>query len=44
MKENAGAAAIELTANDVRQIGEALAAIPIQGDRYPPALAARTGK
>jgi aryl-alcohol dehydrogenase-like predicted oxidoreductase len=44
MKENAGAAAIELTANDVRQIGEALAAIPVQGDRYPPALAARTGK
>ena len=44
MQENAGAAAIELTADDVRQIGEALSAIPVQGDRYPPALAARTGK
>jgi len=44
MKENAGAAAIELTAYDVRQLGEVLSAIPVQGDRYPPALAARVGK
>ena len=44
MKENAGAAGIELAADDVRQIGEALAAIPVQGDRYPPALAARVGR
>ena len=44
MKENAGAAGIELTADDVRQLGEVLSAIPVQGDRYPPALAARVGK
>jgi aryl-alcohol dehydrogenase-like predicted oxidoreductase len=44
MKENAGAAAIELTADEVRQLGEVLSAIPVQGDRYPPALAARVGK
>jgi len=44
MKENAGAAGIELTEDDVRQLGEVLSAIPVQGDRYPPALAARVGK
>jgi aryl-alcohol dehydrogenase-like predicted oxidoreductase len=44
MKENAAAAAIELTADDLRQIDEALAAVPAQGDRYPAHLAARTGR
>jgi len=44
LKENTGAAAIELTADDLRQIDAALAGIKVQGDRYPPQLAARVGK
>ena len=44
LKENLGAAALELTPDDRRQIGEALAAIQVQGDRYPPHLAALTGR
>jgi aryl-alcohol dehydrogenase-like predicted oxidoreductase len=44
LKENVGAAAVELTAEDLRRIGEALAQIKVQGDRYPAALAARAGR
>lgn len=44
LEENVGAAAIELTADDLRQIEEALAHIQVQGDRYPPHLAARAGR
>jgi len=44
LKENLGAAAIELTEGDRRRIGEALALITVQGDRYPPHLAARAGR
>ena len=44
LQENVGAAAIELTADDLRQIEEALAGIKVQGDRYPPHLAARAGR
>ena len=44
LKENLGAAAIELTADDLRQIEEALAQIKVQGDRYPAHLAARAGR
>jgi aryl-alcohol dehydrogenase-like predicted oxidoreductase len=44
LKENLGAAAIELTEDDLRQIAEALAHIKVQGDRYPPHLAARAGR
>jgi aryl-alcohol dehydrogenase-like predicted oxidoreductase len=44
LKENVAAAAVELTPDDLRQIGEALADIKVQGDRYPAHLAARTGK
>jgi aryl-alcohol dehydrogenase-like predicted oxidoreductase len=44
LKENVGAAAIELTADDLRQIDGALAGIKVQGDRYPPQLAARVGR
>lgn len=44
MKENVAAAALELTADDLRQIADALAAIKVQGDRYPAHLAARAGK
>jgi aryl-alcohol dehydrogenase-like predicted oxidoreductase len=44
LKENVGAAAIELTADDLSQIDSALAGIKVQGDRYPPQLAARVGR
>ena len=44
LEENIGAATVELTAEDLRQIEEALAQIQIQGDRYPAHLAARVGK
>jgi aryl-alcohol dehydrogenase-like predicted oxidoreductase len=44
LKENVGAAALELTEDDLRQIKDALAHIKVQGDRYPPHLAARAGR
>lgn len=44
LKENIGAAALELTTDDVHRIGDALAQIKVQGDRYPAHLAARAGK
>jgi aryl-alcohol dehydrogenase-like predicted oxidoreductase len=44
LKENVRAAAVELTAGDLRGIGDALARITVQGDRYPAYLAARAGK
>ena len=44
LKENLGAAAIELTEDDLRQIEDALAHIKVQGDRYPAHLAARAGR
>jgi len=44
LKENLGAAALELTEDDLRQIEDALAHIKVQGDRYPPHLAARVGR
>lgn len=44
LQENVGAAAVELTREDLAHIGEALARITVQGDRYPAHLAARVGK
>jgi aryl-alcohol dehydrogenase-like predicted oxidoreductase len=44
MRENTAAADVELTGEDLREIGEALAQITIVGDRYPAHLAARAGK
>ena len=44
MKENVAAADVELTADDLRVIGEALERIEVRGDRYPPHLAARAGR
>jgi aryl-alcohol dehydrogenase-like predicted oxidoreductase len=44
LKENVGAAGVELSADDLRQIEEALAQIKVQGDRYPPHLAAPAGR
>ncbi len=44
MKENTGAAEVELTQEDLRQIEDALSHVKVVGDRYPPHLAARAGK
>jgi aryl-alcohol dehydrogenase-like predicted oxidoreductase len=44
LKENVGAADVELTEDDLRRINDALAHIRVQGDRYPPHLAARAGR
>ena len=44
LEENIGAASVELTPDDLRQIGDALSHIQVQGDRYPPHLAARAGR
>jgi aryl-alcohol dehydrogenase-like predicted oxidoreductase len=44
LEENVGAAAITLTADDLRQIEDALSHITVQGDRYPAHLAARAGR
>ena len=44
LKENVRAAAIVLTADDLREIGDAVARIQVQGERYPAHLAARVGK
>ena len=41
LDENIGAAAIELTPDDVRHMDAAAAKITIEGDRYPPAEAER---
>ena len=44
LEENIGAAAIKLTADDLRNIEDALAKVTVQGDRYPPHLQARVGR
>jgi aryl-alcohol dehydrogenase-like predicted oxidoreductase len=44
LEENVAAAGIELSGDDLRRIGDALNHVQIQGDRYPPHLAARVGK
>jgi aryl-alcohol dehydrogenase-like predicted oxidoreductase len=44
LKENMRAAAIELSAEDLRKIGDSLGRIKVQGNRYPAHLARRAGK
>lgn len=44
LRENLGAAHIALSAVELQHIDAVLAAIPVQGERYPAALAARTGR
>lgn len=41
--ENLAAADLALSADELKQLDEAASAIEIEGDRYPPALEARTG-
>jgi len=44
LDENIGAADVELTPDDLREIDRAASQIPVQGDRYPQALEAMTGR
>jgi aryl-alcohol dehydrogenase-like predicted oxidoreductase len=44
LDENIGAARVALTADDLREIDGALSRLTVQGDRYPPHLAARVGR
>ncbi|RKH46394.1 aldo/keto reductase [Corallococcus sicarius] len=44
LQENIGAAAVELTPEDLRDIEGALSHITVQGERYPPHLQARVGR
>jgi aryl-alcohol dehydrogenase-like predicted oxidoreductase len=44
LKENLGAAAVELSADDLRHIESAVSAIKVEGDRYPAHLQARVGR
>ena len=44
LEENLGATAVELTPDDLRDIDGVLANVTVQGDRYPPHLAATVGR
>jgi aryl-alcohol dehydrogenase-like predicted oxidoreductase len=44
LDENIGAAAVALTVDDLTRIDQAVADINVQGDRYPPAEAARINR
>ena len=44
LRENVGAADVELSSDELRQINDALANIKVQGDRYPPHQMARMGR
>ena len=44
LEENLGAASVELTADDLREIEAAAAQITVQGARYPEHLEQMTGR
>jgi aryl-alcohol dehydrogenase-like predicted oxidoreductase len=44
LQENIGATQLLLSTDDLRRIDDALAGIQVQGERYPPHLAARVGR
>ena len=44
LKENLGAASIELSADDLQDIAQALSAIKVEGDRYPAGLQQLVGR
>ena len=44
LQENLGAAALALSADDLDRIDEAVARIPVQGERYPEAMERMTGR
>ncbi len=43
LEENIGATAIELSAGDLRELGELARTVEVHGDRYPEAMEAKTG-
>jgi hypothetical protein len=43
-KRTHGAAAVELTPDDLREIESAVSTVPVQGDRYPERLEQLTGR
>ncbi|MFZ1040444.1 MAG: aldo/keto reductase [Anaerolineales bacterium] len=43
LQENLGATEVELTADDLREIGDAISKITVEGDRYPEELERWTG-
>ena len=43
LEENLGAVNVALTATDLREIGDAAAKIPVQGERLPEAVLKLTG-
>ena len=44
LEENLGAAAVQLTGDDLREIAQAVATIEVQGERYPEHLRRMTGR
>ena len=44
LEENVGAVRIQLTTDEMTEIDQAFASIPVQGDRYPASLQSRVGK
>ena len=44
LEENIGAVNIALSAQDIKEIDTAFAAIPVQGDRYPARMQTLVGK
>jgi aryl-alcohol dehydrogenase-like predicted oxidoreductase len=44
LEENLGALSVELSGDDLRRIGDAVAAIPVQGERYPSYLQSMVGR
>ena len=44
LQENIGAAAVELTPDDVREIESAVSKVEVHGDRYPERLEQLTGR
>jgi aryl-alcohol dehydrogenase-like predicted oxidoreductase len=44
LEENLGAAELELSADDLREIGEAIARVPVEGERYPENLQRLVGR
>jgi aryl-alcohol dehydrogenase-like predicted oxidoreductase len=44
LEENIGAAAVELTPDDIREIENAAATITVQGARYPEHIEKMTGR
>ena len=44
LEENIGAAAVELTSDDLREIDDAASTITVQGARYPESMQRMTGR